>query len=85
MSKLAAAASANFDLRASPLLSIISCLFIAGKALAVSSRGAAKGPSVDLLLSAEDSDPLRLSFLCDLGKATPLRLLSLESWLEMLV
>lgn len=28
-----------------------------------------KGPSIDLLLGADDSNPLRLSFLCDLGKA----------------
>lgn len=27
-----------------------------------------KGPAIDLLFGAEDSDQLRLSFLCDLGK-----------------
>lgn len=58
-----AAASANFDLRASPLLSNISCLFVAGKLLLSPAEKLLKGLSIDLL------SPLRLSLLWDLGKA----------------
>lgn len=61
--RLVAAASANFDLRASPLLSNISCLFVARKLLLSPAEKLLKGPSIDLL------SPLRLSFLWDLGKA----------------
>lgn len=60
------------------------CL-LQGKLLLSPAERQLKGPSIDLLLGAEDSNPLRLSFLCDLGKAASLCLLSLESWWGMLV
>lgn len=82
LGRLAAAVSANFDLRASPLLSNISCLFIAGKTLAVSSQEAAKRPkhgSTTLIPSG------CLSCVTLAKQLTPLCLLSLESWLGTLV
>lgn len=45
MSRLAATVNANFDLKASPFLSSIASLFIAGRALPDSSREAAKRPN----------------------------------------
>lgn len=64
-----ASASASFDLRAAPSSPTSVVCLLQGKLLLSPAEKLLKGPGIDLLLGADDSNPPRLSFLPDLGKA----------------